>query len=55
MFENWQQQRNKKVYNVGEGSDCLAGLQIIQNCLEVMSDEELNRTLALFVCEVTKN
>ena len=54
MFENWRQQRNKKVYNVGAGSDCLAGLQIIQNCLEVMSDEELNRTLALFVCEVRK-
>lgn len=30
MFKNWRQQRNKKVYNVGEGSDCLAGLQIIQ-------------------------
>ena len=32
----------------------LAVLKILHNSLEVMSDEELNRSLALFVCEVRK-
>ena len=50
MFENWKQQRNEKVSNTGGITD----VNILHNSLEVMSDEELNRSLALFVCEVRK-
>ena len=50
LFENWRQQRNEKVSNTGGITD----VNILHNSLEVMSDEELNRSLALFVCEVRK-
>ena len=50
LFENWRQQRNEKVSNTGGITD----VNILHNTLEVMSDEELNRSLALFVCEYEK-
>ena len=50
MFENWRQQRNEKVSNTGGITD----VNILHNSLEVMSDEELNHSLALFVCEIRK-
>ena len=50
LFESWRQQRNEKVCNSGGITD----VKILHNSLEVMSDEELNRSLALFVCEVRK-
>ena len=43
LFENWRQQRGG-----------ITEVNILHNSLEVMSDEELNRSLALFVCEVRK-
>ena len=48
LFENWRQQRNEKACNTGGITD----VKILHNSLE--SDEELNRSLALFVCEVRK-
>ena len=51
LFENWRQQRNEKVCNTG-GS--ITDVNIRRNSLEVMYDEELNRSLALLVCEVRK-
>ena len=50
LFENWRQQRNEKVCNTGGITD----VKILHNSLEVMPDEELNRSLALFVCQVRK-
>ena len=50
LFENWRQQKNGKVCNTGGITD----VKILHNSLEAMSDEELNRSLALFVCEVRK-
>ena len=50
LFEIWRQQRNEKVCNTGGITD----VKILHNSLEVMSDEELNRSLALFVCEVRR-
>ena len=50
LFENWRQQRNEKVCHTGGITD----VKILHNSLEVMSNEELNRSLALFVCEVRK-
>ena len=55
LFECWRQQRNARVCNVGEINDGHTHLSIVQNSLEVMPDEELNRTLALFICEVRKS
>ena len=45
LFENWRQQRNERVSNTGGIID----VNILHNSLEVMSDEELNRSLPLFV------
>ncbi|XP_028409419.1 uncharacterized protein LOC114532024 [Dendronephthya gigantea] len=57
LFENWREQRNIKVRRVNERSvddgDC--GLEVIENSVDVMSDDELNRTLACFICEVRKS
>ena len=50
LFENWRQQRNERDGNTGG----FIAVNILHNSLEVMSDEELNRSLALFVCEVRK-
>ena len=50
LFENWRQQRNERVGNTGG----IIAVNILHNSLEVMSDEELNCWLALFVCEVRK-
>ena len=50
LFENWGHQRNEKVCNTGGITD----VKIRDNSLEVMLDEEFNRSLALFVCEVRK-
>ena len=50
LFENWRQQRNEKVGNTGG----IIAVNILHNSLQVMSDEELSRSLALFVCEVRK-
>ena len=52
LFESWREQKNVKLSNSTKRSSC--GLKIIHNCLEVISDEELNRTLALFVCGIRK-
>ena len=45
LFENWRQQRNETVCNTRSIID----VKILHNSLEVMSDEELNRSLTLFV------
>ena len=50
LFENWKQQRNEKECNTSGITD----VKFLHNSLEVMSDEELNRSLALLVCEVRK-
>ena len=50
LFENWRQQRNERFGNTGGIID----VNIVHKSLKVMSDEELYRSLALFVCEVRK-
>ena len=52
FFESWREQRNLKVCNSKESHS--SRLKVIQNCLDVMVDEELYRNMALFVCEVRK-
>lgn len=56
LFEDWREQRNMQVCNVNKGSvgGQAPGLEVIKNSLEVMSDDELNWTLACFICEVRK-
>ena len=51
LFENWREQRNLRGWN-SHGSK-YPDLQTMQNCLDVMSDEELNHTLSSFVCEIS--
>ena len=56
LFENWREQRNMKVRSIKETK--VDGrhpwLEVIENSVELMSDDELNQTLACFICEIRK-
>ena len=56
LFENWREQRNMKVSSIVDlrVDGRHSGLEIIENCIEMMSDDELNRTLACLICEIRK-
>ena len=55
MFESWRKARNDKVSRADKQSAGISGVDVIENCLlEEIADEQLNRTLALFFCELQK-
>ena len=56
LFENWREQRNMKVRSIKDSrvDGRQSGLEVIESSIEMMSDDELNRTLASFICEIRK-
>ena len=56
LFENWREQRNMKVRSIEDSrvDGRQSGLEVIESSIEMMSDDELNRTLASFICEIRK-
>ena len=56
LFESRREQRNMRVCKVHEGSvgGRSSSLDVIENPLVMMADDELNRRLAYFICEIRK-
>ena len=56
LFENWRKQRNMKASSIVDlrVDGRHSGLEVIENSIEMMSDDELNWTLACFICEIRK-
>ena len=56
LFEHWREQRNMKASSIVDlrVDGRHSGLEVIENSIEMMSDDELNWTLACFICKIRK-